>query len=104
MPTNLLEGEVVVIGLSMSQYAKSTKVREKAYTNLIVPLNLAGLTPPNVSSPLASEVEVVGSKDIPTSFDAMRPSEKALSVTVGIVPPADVVSSRTVLNSLHKQI
>ena len=43
------------------------------YTNCSGPVNLALLTPPNVSWPLSFESEVAGSYEIPTTLEEMRP-------------------------------
>lgn len=55
-------------------------------------MNLLVSTPPKVSSPFVMDSEVVGSKEIPTCFAPIIPASNRLSVTVGIIPPADVVS------------
>ena len=68
---------------------------------VISPTNLLGSIPPKISSPLVSDSDVVGSKEIPTSFVASKPSENALSVTVGTVPPPVVVSA---LDQLWSQL
>ena len=54
-------------------------------------MNLLESVPPKVSSPLVTDGEVVGSKEMPISLLFRRPKEKALSRTVGTVPPLDVV-------------
>ena len=46
---------------------------------------LLGSTPPKVISPFGLLSIVVGSKETPRTFAGIRPREKALSVTVGIV-------------------
>lgn len=51
---------------------------------VIEPVYLLESVPPKVSSPFVEEVEVVGSKEMPTSYALMRPWEYALSVTVGM--------------------
>ena len=65
------------------------------YTKVISPVNLLESTPPKVSSPFVTLSDVVGSKDIPSILFEMRPALKALSVTVGIVPPLVVVSNKS---------
>lgn len=64
-----------------------------AYTYAISPVYLLESVPPKVSSPLVVDSSVVGSNEMPTSSASIRPSAKALSRTVGISPPLDVVPS-----------
>ena len=68
------------------------------------PSNLLVSTPPNVSSPLASLSEVVGAKEIPTSFVSSRPRENALSVTVGTELPSEVVPDKEMVTFLDECI
>jgi hypothetical protein len=57
----------------------------------MAPVYLVASVPPKVSSPLVSDVEVVGSKEIPTTISEMVPSLYRLSVTVGIVVVGEFV-------------
>lgn len=66
-------------------------VLEDTDTVFSVPVYLLVSTPPNDSSPLLAETDVVGSKEIPTCFEPMSPREYALSVTVGIDSRPEVV-------------
>ena len=63
------------------------------HTKVMVPVNFVGSTPPKVSSPFVTLVEVVGSNDMPSISFGIKPAENALSVTVGMVPPTVVVSN-----------
>lgn len=65
----------------------------KAYTKVMSPMNFDGSMPPKMSSPFVADREEEGSKEMPTSFVASSPAAKALSVTVGTVPPPVVVSA-----------
>jgi hypothetical protein len=55
------------------------------------PVNLDESAPPNVSSPLVTDREVVGSNETPTCRALIRPCVAALSVTVGTSSPSSVV-------------
>lgn len=64
------------------QKSAITSHMKLTYTNVMSPVNLLSSIPPNVISPLVVSSSVVGSKEIPTRFESMRPCAKALSVTV----------------------
>lgn len=86
MPTNSLEGDVDVIGLWGGYASGGVRPdRLQAHTKVMSPTKALGLIPPKVSWPLVTPDWLLGAKEIPTSFVAMSPCMKALSVTVGIV-------------------
>lgn len=69
--------------------------------NVMSPVNLLESVPPNVSSPLVLESEVVGWKDIPITSVGMEPCANRLSVMVGTVSASVVPSVRSTGPILH---